>query len=52
MNINKTELQVQIDGDSAHVSDFAPALSVAETYKLKSGVIDRTQVSTLPVGCI
>lgn len=51
MNINKTELQVQIDGDCAHTSDFAPALSFAETYKLQRGVIDRTQVSALPVGC-
>ncbi len=51
MNINKTKLQVQIDGDCAHISDFAPALSFAETYKLQRGVIDRTQVSALPVGC-
>jgi hypothetical protein len=50
MNINKTELQVQTDENSAHTSDFATALSFAETYKLQSGAIDWTQASALSVG--
>ncbi|WP_173055595.1 hypothetical protein [Candidatus Nitrotoga sp. AM1P] len=50
MNINKTELQVQIDENSAHASDFAIALNFVETYKLQSGAIDWTQASALPVG--
>ena len=50
MNINKTELRVQKDENAVHTSDFAKALSFAETYKLQSGAIDWTQAIALPVG--
>lgn len=48
MNINKAELQVQIDESSAHVVDIATALSFAETYKLQSGITDWAQASASP----
>ena len=50
MNINKTELQVQLDGSYAHTSDFATVLSFSETYKLQSGTTDWTQASALSGG--
>ncbi|RFC36818.1 MAG: hypothetical protein DID92_2727743492 [Candidatus Nitrotoga sp. SPKER] len=50
MNINKTELQVQIDENVAHISDFATELNFAKTYKLESGAINWAQASALSVG--
>jgi len=49
MNINKTELQIQMDGRFALAADFATALSFAEKYKLQSGVTDWAQASSPPV---
>ena len=49
MNINKTELQVQIDESFAHAADFTTAQNFAETVKLQSGVTDRAQASASPV---
>ena len=49
MNINKTELQVQMDGNFAHAADFATVLSFAETYKLQSSVTDWAQASAPPI---
>lgn len=45
MDINKTDLQVQMDESFTFVTDFAAALRFSETYKLQSGITDWAQAS-------